>query len=224
MEEFIKLYTTIVCLLDHLSKLYHDCHLFVQENGSQRSCKCEIRQAHILMALCDKDDLSKAVEISKSLDSVEIGKMLDSRPPIIHDTSFKFLSSGLQVTVLQLKDVSEHFFRYLPQLTKIVHGLDDLAFEIEWLEFTSEVPLQIQFLTHFTFDLMSYLQIPTPSFTSHNLLVGQAFVMECSPKSKNVLISFNSEAKMSHLMAKKLEYILESLKYSHGAGLRLLKH
>ena len=223
MKEFLSLYTTVVALLDHVSKLYHDCTLFIQENGNNRSCKCGIRQAHIFMSFCDKDELTKAIEISKSLNSADIEKMLDSRPEISHDISMKFLASVLQVTVLQLKDVEEHFFRYLEKLTTIVQDLNDKPLELRWDEFINEVPLKLQFITCFTFELMSYLQIPTPSFTSQNLLVGQAVVMECSPRSKNVLISFNSKAKMAHLIAKKIDFIIESLNYSHGPGMRLLQ-
>lgn len=223
MEQFLQLYMIISSLLDHVSKLYHDCHLFIQENGSHRSCKCAIRQAHNLMSFCDKDDLSKAVEISKTLDPNVIDQMLDCKPSNTYDSNSKFLASVLQVTVLQLKDATEHFIHYLPKLSKIVSHFDDIPFEVEWSEFVCEVPLKLQFITHFTFDLMTYLHIPTPDFKSTNLLAGAAFVMECSPRSKNILVSFNTEAKMRHLMDKKIEYILESLKYTHGPGMRLLK-
>ena len=223
MQQLYNLYTTIITLLDHVSKIYHDCNLFLHENGMERSCLCDIRQAHIFQCFCDKGDLLKSVEISQSLDPISIEKLLDFKPPINHDSQFKFLSSVLQVTVLQLKDVKEYFFRYLTGLSKIVHGLDDVPFEIEWQEFVQEVPSKITFISQFTSDLMSYLQVPMPAFSSTNLLSGQAFIMECSPRSRNVKVSFNAEAKMSSLTQRKIEYIIESLNYSHGPGLRLLK-
>ena len=220
---FLALYTSIVSLLDHVSKLYHDTNLFLQENGIERSCLCEIRQAHNLLNFCNSIDLIKSTEISKSLDPISMETHLAGKPLVTHDDEFKFLASVLKLSFLQLEDVNCHFLKYVESFGKIISRLDDASLETQWNVFSEEVPGKITFLRYYTVEVMKYLQIPLPETRPKNVLTGHVFTMNCAKKNKIVKINFNSEAKMSHLTQKKLEYVVESLKYSHAPGLRLLK-